>query len=66
MTEIGDKRTRFELLMKQAEIPESLIDPYFLDGFIEQVEVNRSNRDWKIAIRKDKLVPAQAYRTFCS
>lgn len=65
MTEIGDKRTRFELLMKQAEIPESLIDPYFLDGFIEQVEVNRSNRDWKIAIRKDKLVPAQAYRTFC-
>lgn len=65
MTELGDKRTRLELLMKQAEIPASLIDPYFLDGYIEQVEVSRSNREWKITIRKDNLVPAQAYRTFC-
>ncbi|GGH17858.1 PolC-type DNA polymerase III [Paenibacillus segetis] len=65
MTELGDKRTRLELLMKQAEVPATLIDPYFLDGYIEQVEVSRSNREWKITIRKDNLVPAQAYRTFC-
>ncbi|MDU5949399.1 MAG: exonuclease domain-containing protein, partial [Paenibacillus macerans] len=45
--------------------PASLIDPYFLEGYIERVEVSRSNKEWKITIRKDMLVPAQAYRTFC-
>ncbi|MFD1177231.1 PolC-type DNA polymerase III [Paenibacillus puldeungensis] len=64
MTETQDKRKRFELLMKQAEVPASLVDPYFLDGWIEQVEVSRSNREWKITINKDTLVPAQAFRTF--
>ncbi|MFD3260963.1 PolC-type DNA polymerase III [Paenibacillus lentus] len=65
MTAVGEKRQRLELLMQQAEIPAGLLDPYFLDGWIEQVEVSRSNREWKIAICKDTLVPAQAYRTFC-
>ncbi|MBS5909859.1 PolC-type DNA polymerase III [Paenibacillus macerans] len=65
MTETQDKRNRLELLMKQAELPASLIDPYFLEGYIERVEVSRSNKEWKITIRKDMLVPAQAYRTFC-
>lgn len=64
MTETQDKRNRLELLMKQAELPASLIDPYFLEGYIERVEVSRSNKEWKITIRKDTLVPAQAYRTF--
>ncbi|GAA0134188.1 PolC-type DNA polymerase III [Paenibacillus sp. YSY-4.3] len=65
MTAVGEKRQRLELLMQQAEMPAGLIDPYFLDGWIEQVEVSRSNREWKIVIGKDTLVPAQAYRTFC-
>lgn len=64
MTNAQGKRTRLELLMKQADVPASLVDPYFLDGHIEQVEVSRSNRDWRITICKDTLVPAQAYRTF--
>lgn len=64
MTDAQGKRTRLELLMKQADVPASLVDPYFLDGYIEQVEVNRSNRDWVITIFKETLVPAQAYRTF--
>lgn len=65
MTDVQEKRTRLELLMKQAEVPASLIDPYFLDGYIDQVEVSRGNREWKITIRKQTLVPAQVYRTFC-
>lgn len=65
MTAVGEKRQRLELLMQQAEMPAGLTDPYFLDGWIEQVEVSRSNREWKIAIGKESLVPAQAYRTFC-
>ncbi|WP_059053481.1 PolC-type DNA polymerase III [Paenibacillus senegalimassiliensis] len=65
MTGIQEKRNRLELLMKQAEVPEPLIDPYFLDGHIEKVEVSRSNREWKITIAKDTLVPSEIYSTYC-
>lgn len=60
-----ERRQRFELLMKQGEIPPAIIDPYFLDGEIDRVEISRGNRDWHIVIAKTSLVPAQAYRTFC-
>ncbi|WP_413409609.1 PolC-type DNA polymerase III [Paenibacillus amylolyticus] len=65
MSGFEEKRKRFELLMKQAELPAGLLEPYFLDGWIEQVETNRSNREWNILIAKDMLVPAPIYRTFC-
>ncbi|MDR9854580.1 PolC-type DNA polymerase III [Paenibacillus sp. VCA1] len=61
----GEKRKRFELLMKQGEIPPGLVDPYFLDGYIEQVETSRSNKEWIITIGKETLVPAEVYRNFC-
>lgn len=59
-----ERRKRFELLMKQGEIPPAIIDPYFMDGQIERVEISRGNRDWHIVIAKQSLIPAQAYRTF--
>lgn len=65
MSGFEEKRKRFELLMKQTELPAGLIEPYFLDGWIERVETSRSNRDWNILIAKDTLVPAPIYRTFC-
>ncbi|ASA22223.1 PolC-type DNA polymerase III [Paenibacillus donghaensis] len=65
MEQNTERRKRFELLMKQGEIPPALIDPYFLDGRIERVEISRGNRDWQIVIFKETLVPAQVYRTFC-
>lgn len=64
MSDAKGKRTRLELLMKQAEMPAQVIDPYFLDGVIEAVEVSRSNKAWLITINKSTLVPAQVYRTF--
>ncbi|MGG1879287.1 PolC-type DNA polymerase III [Paenibacillus cisolokensis] len=60
-----EKRKRFELLMKQGEVPASLVEPYFLDGWIEKVEISRASKDWKITIHKEKLVPGEVYRTFC-
>ncbi|WP_136604741.1 PolC-type DNA polymerase III [Paenibacillus dokdonensis] len=65
MDKSDEKRKRFELLMKQGEIPPGLIDPYFLDGYIEQVETSRSNQEWVISIIKESLVPAEVYRNFC-
>lgn len=64
MSDAKGKRTRLELLMKQAEVPAQVIDPYFLDGVIEAVEISRSNKAWLITIRKSTLVPSQVYRTF--
>ncbi|MBE9913213.1 PolC-type DNA polymerase III [Paenibacillus donghaensis] len=65
MDKSDEKRKRFELLMKQGEIPPGLIDPYFLDGCIERVEISRTNQEWVIFIFKESLVPAEAYRNFC-
>ncbi len=42
-----------------------MVDPYFLDGYIEQVETSRSNKEWIITIVKETLVPAEVYRNFC-
>ncbi|MWV43510.1 PolC-type DNA polymerase III [Paenibacillus sp. HJL G12] len=65
MDKSDEQRKRFELLMKQGEIPPGLIDPYFLDGYIEQVETSRSNQEWVVSIIKETLVPAEVYRNFC-
>ncbi|MBP2001079.1 DNA polymerase-3 subunit alpha (Gram-positive type) [Paenibacillus shirakamiensis] len=64
-TEKLDKRRRFELLLKQAEIPGGMIDNHFLDGWIEKVEVSRSNREWKIIVSKEIMIPGPVYRAFC-
>lgn len=55
-----DKRQTFELLLKQAELPRDLVEAYFQDGYIEQVMVRKSNREWTFCIRKTSLVPLQA------
>ncbi|WP_310550359.1 PolC-type DNA polymerase III [Paenibacillus glufosinatiresistens] len=60
----GEQRKRFELLMRQGELPPALIDEHFTDGYIERVEISRGNRDWHVVVVKPALVPAQAYRTF--
>lgn len=60
-----DKRKRFELLMKQGEVPANLVEPYFMDGYIEQVAISRESREWLITLGKETLVPAEVYRTFC-
>lgn len=60
-----EKRKRFELLMKQGEVPAGLIEPYFMDGWIEQVEISRGSKEWLVTIAKENLVPSEVYRTFC-
>ncbi|MFC4775355.1 PolC-type DNA polymerase III [Paenibacillus sp. GCM10023252] len=61
MSSTGDQRHRFELLMQQAELPQELIQAYYADGYIEQVIVSSSNREWTFCIRKTSLVPSKAY-----
>lgn len=64
MANLADKRNRFELLMQQAEVPADVADAFFRDGYIEQVETSRSNREWTFYIVKESLVPCDIYRSF--
>ncbi|MFF2089049.1 PolC-type DNA polymerase III [Paenibacillus sp. NPDC058174] len=61
MSQTGDKRQRFELLLQQSELPQELIHSYYKDGYIDQVIVRKSNRKWTFCIRKASLVPSRAY-----
>lgn len=65
MSNLAEKRSRFELLMKQAELPYDMIDQFFSDGYIDKVECSRTNREWTFHLHKKHIVPASAYRTFC-
>ncbi|WP_407082969.1 PolC-type DNA polymerase III [Paenibacillus polygoni] len=65
MNDKAEQRRRFELLMKQADLPAGIAEPHFVDGYIDHVEISRSNRDWHITIAKETLVPAPVFRAFC-
>ncbi|SEN33567.1 PolC-type DNA polymerase III [Paenibacillus sp. OV219] len=65
MSQTGEKRQRFELLLKQAELPQQMTDEHFGDAYIDKVIVSRSNREWTFCIRKASLVPLPAFTVFC-
>ncbi len=51
--------------MQQAEVPFETINSFFMDGYIDTVEVSRSNREWTFRLVKSTLVPQHIYRSFC-
>lgn len=61
----ADKRQRFELLTKQAELPPELIGTHFQDAIIEKVLVSESNREWTFCISVRTLVQRDYYSIFC-
>lgn len=65
MSNEEEKRKRFELLMKQGQVPPALIQSHFMDGYIDQVEISRSSQEWVISIIKDTIIPCEVYRIFC-
>ncbi|SDW26664.1 PolC-type DNA polymerase III [Paenibacillus sp. CF384] len=65
MNQTGGKRQRFELLLKQADLPQQMVDEYFADGYIDKVIVSRSNREWTFCIGKTTMVPLPAFGVFC-
>ncbi|MBP1991298.1 PolC-type DNA polymerase III [Paenibacillus eucommiae] len=65
MGSLADKRKRFELLMQQAEIPFHVVDSFFAEGFIHEVECSRKNREWTFHIAKNEIVPLDVYLSFC-
>ncbi|MDB5052049.1 MAG: polC [Bacilli bacterium] len=65
MSKLTEKRHRFELLLKQAEIPLNVIDGFFAEGYIDRVEVSRKNSQWSFFIAKKQILPQDIYQAFC-
>ncbi|MFC0214377.1 PolC-type DNA polymerase III [Paenibacillus chartarius] len=65
MSNLAEKRSRFEQLLLQADVPNDLARSFFADAYIDQVIVSRKNRDWQFSLVNTVLVPQDAYRTFC-
>src|SRR5665647_108716 len=59
------KRERFELLLQQALFSNDIINDFFAEGYIDRVEVSRSNRQWLFNIAKKQLLPSDIYSVFC-
>jgi len=65
LSSAAEKRNRFELLLKQAQVPPEITDGFFADGYIDKVEVSRKNRSWTFYLVKSELVPRDIYISFC-
>ncbi|MEX2462244.1 MAG: PolC-type DNA polymerase III [Paenibacillaceae bacterium] len=59
------KRERFELLLQQALFSNEIVTGFFAEGYIDRVEVSRSNRQWTFTLAKKQLLPADIYSVFC-
>ncbi len=64
MSQTNEKRQRFELLLQHIGLPQDLIQSYFQDGYIDQVIVNKNNREWTFCLCKTSIVPFTALRAF--
>jgi DNA polymerase-3 subunit alpha (Gram-positive type) len=65
MSNLAEKRNRFEMVLQQAEMPAQLIEAFFVDGYIERVECSRKSKEWTFYIRKKILIPQNVYTQFC-
>ncbi|RKD24266.1 PolC-type DNA polymerase III [Ammoniphilus oxalaticus] len=59
-----EQRERFQLLLKQAEIPEEYQTRYFADGIIDRLELSRQNKQWTFHFCLESLLPCPVYRAF--
>ena len=64
MSELAAKRERFEMLLKEAQLPAQLVEAFFADGHLERVECSRKMREWTLFIRKSGLIPQNVYEQF--
>jgi DNA polymerase III subunit alpha, Gram-positive type len=59
-----DQRKRFEVLLQQAQLPAEWVEQHFQDGYIKQLEISRSRKEWTFHIGKSTLLPASIYVGF--
>ena len=65
MSNLAEKRDRFEWLLKQAKVPVEMAEEFFRDGYLDRVEVSRKSREWTFYFCKRHLIPRDVYAAFC-
>jgi DNA polymerase-3 subunit alpha (Gram-positive type) len=64
MIELADKKLRFELLLKQMDLPLEWLDTYFQETFLHKVVCSESNNSWTIFISSKQILPVDIYKSF--
>lgn len=64
MSNISEKRRRFEQLLEQADIREDIQLDFLADSYLERVIVNRENSHWTFVVVANHLLPAPIYNFF--
>jgi DNA polymerase III subunit alpha, Gram-positive type len=59
-----EKKERFQLLLRQADIPKEYIDLYFTEGRIEKLELSRQNKKWTFYFTLPGVLPCLVYKAF--
>jgi DNA polymerase-3 subunit alpha (Gram-positive type) len=58
------KKEKLQVLFKQLQIPEELVNQYFSESYLEKLEIYKSRKTWHFHIHTDKLLPASIYEVF--
>ncbi|HJV46706.1 MAG TPA: PolC-type DNA polymerase III [Bacillota bacterium] len=59
-----EQKERFQLLLRQTDIPEEFCNQYFTEGSIERLELSRKNKQWTFYVRLQEMLPCSVYRAF--
>lgn len=62
MSTLEDKKQRFHMLVRRAELPDEIIERELKHAYIEKVEVKRHSKEWTFHLRFPELVSQLAYR----
>jgi DNA polymerase-3 subunit alpha (Gram-positive type) len=66
MNSPAENQKRFELVLKQADMPAPLVEAFFRDGVLDHVATSRKRREWTFCVRKKELLPRNIYEQLCS
>lgn len=58
------RKERFQLLLEQISLPQSLIDSYFQDAWIEKVTIERSKKSWHFEFGLQSHLPLEVFLVF--
>lgn len=60
------KKERMDLLVNQIELPQEIIENYFIDSEIEKLELFKEDRLWVFHLNIKKILPLNVYQTLLS
>nr|WP_281186674.1 PolC-type DNA polymerase III [Bacillus solimangrovi] len=62
----SEHKQRFQILLKQMELPETLVEEHFQNGAIIKLTVDKESRSWHFQLQWSELPPANVFQLFTS